>query len=184
MEIAPIGETFTGKTVKPFHSSIQPMHHYQATLQWTGNRGAGTADYKAYDRTHTLTIDHKPDILGSSDPSFRGDKTRHNPEDLLVCALAACHMLSYLHLCAVNGVVVTDYVDQATGSMQFNPDGSGRFTQVTLHPVVTVSREEMVDAARTLHGEAAKKCFIANSVNFPVGHQPTVRVAAQPAMPA
>jgi organic hydroperoxide reductase OsmC/OhrA len=160
------------------------MHHYKVTTQWTGNRGAGTADYKAYDRSHTLAIDHKSDILGSSDPSFRGDKTRHNPEDLLVCALSACHMLSYLHLCAVNGIVVTDYVDHATGGMELNPDGSGHFTQVTLHPVVTVSQEEMVDKARTLHGEAGKKCFIANSVNFPVLHQPTIRAAAQPGMPA
>jgi organic hydroperoxide reductase OsmC/OhrA len=151
------------------------MHHYQATLQWTGNRGAGTAGYGAYDRSHTLSIDHKPDLLGSSDPAFRGDPTRHNPEDLLVCALAACHMLWYLHLCAVSGVVVTDYVDQATGSMALDPDGGGRFTGVTLRPVVTVSREEMVDKALALHGEAGKKCFIANSVNFPVRHEPAVR---------
>ncbi|MBD0254630.1 MAG: OsmC family protein [Cytophagales bacterium] len=155
---------------------MQPMHHYKVTTQWTGNQGAGTADYRAYDRSHTLSVDHKPDILGSSDPSFRGDNTRHNPEDLLVGALSACHMLWYLHLCAASGVVVTDYADQATGSMEFNPDGSGHFTQVTLHPVVTVSREEMVDKARTLHEEANKKCFIANSVNFPILHQPTVRV--------
>jgi organic hydroperoxide reductase OsmC/OhrA len=153
------------------------MHHYQATIQWTGNRGAGTADYKAYDRSHTLSIPHKPDIMGSSDPSFRGDKTRHNPEDLLVCALSACHMLSYLHLCAVHKIVVIDYLDNATGRMQINPDGSGHFTEVVLHPVVTVTQESMTDQALELHEEAGKMCFIANSVNFPVLHQPTVRVA-------
>ncbi len=153
------------------------MHHYQATIQWTGNRGAGTADYKAYDRSHTLSIPHKPDILGSSDPSFRGDKTRHNPEDLMLGALSACHMLWYLHLCAAHKIVVTDYLDNATGSMQTNPDGSGHFTEVMLHPVVTVTQEAMVGTALELHEEAGKMCFIANSVNFPVGHQPTVRVA-------
>lgn len=149
------------------------QHHYKATIKWTGNKGAGTTSYRAYEREHTISIDNKPDISGSSDPAFRGDKTRHNPEDLLVSSLSACHMLWYLHLCADNGVVVVDYSDNATGTMQETEDGGGHFTEVTLNPVVTVTDKSMIDKANELHKKANELCFIANSVNFPVRHQPT-----------
>jgi organic hydroperoxide reductase OsmC/OhrA len=148
-------------------------HHYQSTVQWTGNKGAGTCDYASYERSHKIGIESKPDILGSSDPAFRGDKTKHNPEDLLVSSLSACHMLWYLHLCAQSGVVVLDYIDHATGIMTETENGGGHFTQVTLNPIVTVLEERMIDLANDLHAKANERCFIANSVNFPVYHKPT-----------
>ncbi len=151
-------------------------HRYLTTLRWTGNRGKGTADYRAYDRTHVIAIDGKADIMGSSDAAFRGDPAMHTPEDMLVASLSACHMLWYLHLCAVNGVVVTDYHDQATGVMEENADGSGQFTTVTLYPRVTVATPEMAERAHSLHQEANAKCFIARSVNFDVRHQVEVYV--------
>lgn len=151
---------------------MKGQHHYTTTLQWTGNTGSGTSHYRQYERSHTISIEQKPDILGSSDPAFRGDKTRHNPEDLLVSSLSACHMLWYLHLCSEHGVVVTGYIDVATGTMQEAEDGSGRFTEVTLNPVVTVTHAAMVDKANALHEQANKMCFIANSCNFPVRHRP------------
>src|SRR5688572_6422392 len=152
------------------------MHHYHATTRWVGNRGSGTTDYKSYDRNHDIKIDGKQPLLCSSDPGFRGDKTRHNPEELLVASLSGCHMLWYLHLCAVNGVVVTEYTDEASGKMEENPDGSGQFTEVLLKPNVTVLEQGMIEKANTLHHEANKMCFIARSVNFPVKHQPVARV--------
>lgn len=154
------------------------QHQYRATITWTGNRGQGTADYKSYDRSHVVSTEGKSNIAMSSDPAYRGDKTKHNPEDLLVSALSGCHLLWYLHLCAVNGVVVLEYVDHATGTMQENPDGSGQFTEVTLHPTVTIKDESMMDKAIALHHDAHQMCFIARSVNFPVRHTPTVVVAA------
>jgi len=153
-------------------------HHYKATTIWVGNRGKGTLDYKAYDRDHDIHIDGKPDLLCSSDPSFRGNKTRQNPEELLVASLSGCHMLWYLHLCAVNGVVVVDYRDEATGVMEENKDGSGQFVEVTLHPEVTVTDQSMVEKANDLHHQANKMCFIARSVKFPVHHKPVAKVAA------
>lgn len=149
-----------------------PLHHYRATTQWTGNRGTGTSDYKAYDRNHTIDVTGKELLQCSSDPAFRGDKTRHNPEDLLVASLSSCHMLWYLHLCAVNGVVVTEYLDDAHGVMEENTDGSGQFTEVVLRPRVTVEDEAMIAKANKLHHDANKLCFIARSVNFPVHHEP------------
>jgi len=148
------------------------LHHYNATTIWVGNKGKGTADYKAYDRNHDIAINGKPVLTCSSDPSFRGDKTRHNPEELLVSSLSGCHMLWYLHVCSVNGVIVTAYTDKATGEMEESADGSGVFTSVTLNPQVTVAKVDMIAKANALHAEANKMCFIARSVKFPVHHNP------------
>ncbi|MCX8999170.1 OsmC family protein [Rhizobiaceae bacterium BDR2-2] len=142
-------------------------HHYAVKLVWTGNRGEGTANYRAYGRDHVVSASGKPDIPGSSDPAFRGDAARWNPEDLLVASLSACHKLWYLHFCAVNGIVVTAYEDDAEGTMVTDADGGGRFTGVTLKPVVTISAGDP-EKALALHHDAHEKCFIANSVNFPV----------------
>lgn len=154
-------------------------HYYNATLTWTGNRGTGTSEYRAYERSHDIDIKGKPTIEGTSDSAFRGDPTKHTPEDMLVSSLSSCHMLWYLHLCAVNGVIVTDYVDQATGVMEENKDGSGQFIGVALNPVVTVASADMVERALALNHDATRKCFIARSVNFDVYHKPQVLVAGE-----
>jgi organic hydroperoxide reductase OsmC/OhrA len=148
-------------------------HRYQVQLEWTGNRGSGTEHYRAYGRDHLLKVNGKTDLLGSADPSFLGDPTRHNPEEMLVAALSACHMLWYLHLCADAGIVVTDYRDAATGIMEETRDGGGHFLEVTLYPVVSITDKRRTEEARTLHDAAHDKCFIANSCNFPVKHRPS-----------
>lgn len=153
-------------------------HHYQVTVRWTGNLGAGTADYRAYGRNHEIEIPGKPGLAGSSDPAFRGDAARHNPEDLLVASVSACHMLWYLHLCATAGVVVTDYRDEATGEMALAADGAGRFTGVTLRPHVAIAAGSDATRAVALHEDAHRKCFIANSVNFPIAIEPMVTAGA------
>ncbi|MGV1870331.1 OsmC family protein [Agrobacterium rosae] len=142
-------------------------HHYKVQITWTGNKGTGTSGYREYDRSHAISADGKPDIAGSSDPAFRGDATRWNPEELLLASVSACHKLWYLHFCAVSGVVVTDYVDAAEGTMVLAKDGAGHFTEVVLKPIVTISKGDP-QTALELHEEAHEKCFIANSVNFPI----------------
>ncbi len=151
------------------------VHHYSLTIKWNGNSGQGTSSYRSYERSHIILAENKPEITASSDPAFRGDKTKYNPEELLVASLSSCHMLSYLHLCAEAGVTVVEYSDQATGTMVETPDGGGHFSEVTLYPVVTVAEAAMVDKANELHHQANKLCFVANSCNFPVHHQPTCR---------
>ncbi len=151
-------------------------HNYKLALKWTGNKGSGTSGYRAYERSHTISIDSKPDILTSSDPVFRGDKTKHNPEELLLASLSSCHMLAYLHLCAVNKIIVMEYTDNAEGSMIETPDGGGHFTEVILHPVVTVKEKSMLDKANELHSKANELCFIAQSVNFPVHHKADCKI--------
>ena len=148
------------------------MHTYDVTVTWIGNDGPGTATYRSFRRDHVVDSSGRPTIDGSSDPAFRGDADRWNPELLLVAALSDCHLLAYLHLCAVNGVVVTGYRDEATGTMEQVGDG-GRFIEVVLHPVVTVADESMIERANALHHDAHASCFIAGSVNFPVRTEPT-----------
>ncbi|RYC17869.1 OsmC family protein [Ciceribacter ferrooxidans] len=148
-------------------------HEYSTTVTWIGNRGTGTSGYRDYSRDHVIAAGAKPDIPGSADPAFRGDAERWNPEDLLVASVSACHKLWYLHLCAVNGVVVTAYEDHAEGLMVTEEDGSGRFAEVVLRPRVTISSGDRERAA-SLHHDAHEKCFIANSVNFPVRCEPVI----------
>ncbi|MBS9533378.1 OsmC family protein [Mycobacterium sp. M1] len=151
-------------------------HSYTVAVTWTGNRGTGTSGYRAYDRDHEVHADGCPTILGSADPDFRGDPARWNPEQLLLASLSQCHMLWYLHLCAVNDVIVVSYVDHPFGTMADTGDG-GHFTGAVLRPQVTVTSAAMAEKAVALHAEAHRACFIANSVNFPVTHEPVVTVA-------
>jgi organic hydroperoxide reductase OsmC/OhrA len=155
-------------------------HRYAVTVTWTGNTGSGTSDYRSYERRHEISAGaRKPVIPGSSDPAFRGDPSRWNPEELLVASVSACHKLWYLHLCADASIVVLNYVDRAEGIMQEDADGSGRFERVILRPEVTIAPGSDVSKARELHHLAHAKCFIANSVNFPVEHEPEVTTAAE-----
>jgi len=154
---------------------MKGQHLYKATIRWTGNNGEGTINYRAYKRDHIISIENKSDIFGSSDPAFRGDTTRYSPEDLLVSSLSGCHMLWYLHLCAEAGVIVVDYVDNATGIMIETSDGGGHFIEVTLNPIVTVKEVFMIEKANKLHKKANELCYVANSVNFPVYHNPKTK---------
>jgi organic hydroperoxide reductase OsmC/OhrA len=137
-------------------------HGYEVEVAW----GGATTGYRDYSRAHEVTVEGKPAIPGSADPAFRGDRDRYNPEELLVAALAQCHMLWFLHLATDAGIVVTSYRDRAVGTMVEDADGGGRFTSVTLRPAVTVhsGHERLAE----LHERAHHRCFVANSVNFPV----------------
>jgi organic hydroperoxide reductase OsmC/OhrA len=148
-------------------------HFYAVSLEWTGDRGSGTSDYKSYGRDHIIRSEGKHDIEGSSDRAFRGDTDRWNPEEMLLAALSQCHLLSYLHVAASHGIVVVGYTDNATGTMEQTSDGGGHFVSATLRPRVTIAGGDL-ELAQSLHSEASKKCFIAASVNFPVGHEPTI----------
>jgi organic hydroperoxide reductase OsmC/OhrA len=160
---------------------VEIQHSYEVAVEWQGNRGTGTSDYKSYGRELLVTAAGKPDIAGSADRAFRGNAERWNPEDLLLAALSQCHLLSYLHVATSHGIVVTAYSDSASGVMQQTADGGGHFVSVTLRPVVTIApgndAEVQLELARSLHHEAGEKCFIAASVNFPVHHEPVVRLS-------
>lgn len=147
------------------------QHRYTVTVEWTGNRGEGTTSYRSYDRDHEVRAEHVPSIAGSADPTFRGNPSRWNPEQLLVAAASQCHMLSYLHHAAVNDLVVTAYVDHPTAVMTEDGDGGGRFSEIVLHPLVTITDPDKVELAERLHHDANRSCFVAASLAVPVAHE-------------
>ena len=151
------------------------QHSYEVRMQWTGNDGIGTKTYTSYRRDYAIISEGKPEIPGSSDPNFRGDPSRYNPEELLVASLSSCHMLWYLHLCAVNHISVLEYHDAASGMMRENNDGSGEFVRVVLKPTVKVSAGDDRAKATELHHQAHRLCFIARSVNFAVEVEPEIK---------
>lgn len=154
-------------------------HSYSTKLVWEGNTGKGTASYSSYERTFSIRSGAKQPIVGSSDPSFRGNPNHHNPEEMLLMAISSCHMLWYLHLCSVNQITVVSYVDSASATMVENVDGSGAFSLAELFPIVEICEEEKTQLAKNLHSEANRMCFIANSCNFPISHHPEIILSSQ-----
>ena len=153
-------------------------HAYETRLDWEGETGEGTARYDGYSRRYRLRIAGKPDLAGSADPAFRGEAGLHNPEDLLVGSIAACHMLTYLALCARNGVSVQSYGDSSTGILRLDGEGGGRFEEVTLRPAVAILDESQSDLALKLHERAHELCFVARSCNFPIRCEPRIEPAS------
>ena len=152
-------------------------HQYELSVEWTGNEGNGTLDYKSYNRNHKISAEGKyAEIMASADPAFLGDRTKYNPEDLFLSSIAACHMLWFLHLCSSHKITVIAYLDNATGVMEEAPNGSGKFTKVRLNPQVKVAKESMIQKANDLHQEAGKMYFIANSCNFEIDYNPTTSI--------
>lgn len=153
-------------------------HNYKLTSVWNGNKGEGTKNVRAYDRSHTVSIQGKPELHLTTDNPAVGDKTKLNPEDLLVTAISSCHMLSYLYVCALEGIVIHNYIDNATGVMIENKAGGGSFKEVSLNPTFTVADENMKARAIELHHKAHEICYIANSVNFEVKCNPICNVVS------
>jgi len=153
------------------------QHIYQTSILWTGNKGTGTSAYRAYERTWDMAAEGKPVIACSNDPLLGGDASKYNPEDLLLAAVSSCHMLWYLHLCSDAGIVVESYHDKPEATGEMEPSGKGKFIAATLKPTIVISKGD-VETARSIHNEIHNFCFIARSVNFPVGIEPVIKLAA------
>lgn len=157
-------------------------HEYTTRVVWTGNRGEGTANYEAYDRNWNVEAPGKPNIACSNDPLLGGDPGLMNPEDMLLSALSACHMLWYLHLASVAGIVVLAYADDPIGVGETTPDGAGRFLNATLRPRITVVTGTDLGKADGVHKDVHKYCFIARSMAFPIGYKAKYVVRASAAL--
>ncbi|MGJ1283566.1 OsmC family protein [Sphingobacterium spiritivorum] len=155
---------------------MSKQHHYNVTVEWTGNTGQGTKSYTSYSRNHSIRSESKAIIEASSDPAFRGDPQRYNPEELLLSSVSSCHMLWYLHFCTQHNITVLTYTDQPEGTMLENEDGSGYFTGIILCPQIEIAEEDKVELAKDLHHKANTYCFIANSLNFKVEHDCIIKV--------
>lgn len=165
----------SGERVNYYRGMKNGEHSYRAHLIWDGNRGDGTTKYETYGREHRIEVAGKPVIQATADAAFRGDASQLNPEDLFLASISSCHMLSYLALCAKYRVNVLAYEDEATGTMQEDGRGGGKFVEVTLHPVVTIENPEQRERALQLHERAHEQCFIAASCSVPIHHEATVK---------
>ena len=152
-------------------------HEYTATIRWTGNTGDGTSSYKSYSRNWQLVTAGKAPVSCSNDPVLGGDPEKHNPEDMLIAAVSSCHMLWYLHLCALAGVNVISYEDAPLAIGELESSGAGRFKSITLHPNITISAKSDHQKAMALHAQVHQYCFIARSINFPVEIEPEISCA-------
>ncbi len=150
-------------------------HSYLLDIEWTGNKGQGTLDYRSYERSLVVKAEGKPDLLGSSDPLFLGDRSKWNPEELLIASLSSCHMLWYLHLCSTKKIIVVSYHDLPTAKLIIEAQGEGHFAEATLKPEIVITDASRIEEAIHLHEDAHKKCFIAKALNFPVHLAPQVR---------
>ncbi len=155
--------------------TAEKRHSYVVGIRWVGNLGSGSSSYTAYSRNFEVLSAQKPVVPGSSDPAFRGDPQRYNPEEMLVAALSSCHMLWYLHLCATGGIRVVAYEDRPNGIMVEVEAGGGYFESVVLRPEVVISSTSDKSKALEVHEEAHRRCFLANSMNFPIRTDATVR---------
>ncbi len=151
------------------------VHEFAARLVWSDSAGRGTADYASYSRRYRVLVTGKPELVGSADAAFRGEADKHNPEDLFLVAISACHMLTYLALCARKGIRVLAYEDEVRGALQLSADGGGKFEEVALHPRVTIMGHETAELAMELHDTAHELCFIARSCSVPIRHTPSVQ---------
>ncbi|MDX6190548.1 OsmC family protein [Flavobacterium sp. Fl-318] len=150
-------------------------HLFKATAKWTSKQNPELTS-RFYSKSHTISLEGKPILEVSAAKAFKGDPSLYNPEDLLLSSLVSCHMMSYLYVCSQNGIEVLAYSDNAEATLEVNPDGSGRFTEVRLNPKVTIANSDKVEVAVALHKKANQLCFIANSCNFPVVHHASCEV--------
>ena len=153
------------------------QYQFQSKIEWTGNTGSGTFDPRSYDRSHTISVPTKKQVIEASSSSFfRGDESKLNPQELFLSSIASCHLMKYLHYCAENGIIVLAYEDHAEATVEENEDGGGKFVSVLLKPKIIVSEQNMVSEAIELHKTIGDKCFVANSCNFPIACEPQVSV--------
>ncbi len=155
-----------------------PKHHYKLDVEWTGNSGKGTHDYRSYERSYLVSVEGEPSIEGFSDPKFLGDPTKYNPEELLLASLSSCHMLWYLYLCSENQIIVTNYQNHVLGEVDSSAPNGGRFVYAKLQPTITITHLDHIDLAKKLHKQAHQKCFIANSLNFSIDIAPKIQVVS------
>ncbi|WP_066220794.1 OsmC family protein [Formosa haliotis] len=125
-------------------------------------------------KTHQVFLEDGKHMEVSAAKPFKGDASKYNPEELLMAALSSCHFMSYKYVCDKAGILIKGYKDEVEGVLVLNADGSGAFTKITLKPTVILHDISQRDLAITLHDEASKLCFIANSCAFPIVYKPAI----------
>jgi organic hydroperoxide reductase OsmC/OhrA len=141
---------------------------FRTRVEWALAQGEDFAKGR-YVRGHAVAFEDGPQIRGTASPHVVGNRWAEagaaDPEQLLVAAVSACHMLSFLHVAREAGFVVTRYRDEAEGLLEKNAEGRFAVTRVALRPQLAWDGAGP-DAAELdrLHHAAHEACFIAASV--------------------
>jgi organic hydroperoxide reductase OsmC/OhrA len=140
------------------------MSDHHATVAW--KRQTGSFRYEDYNRDHTWTFENGLVVEASSAPRFLGSADRVDPEEAFVASISACHMLTFLAICARRRIIVDRYDDEAVGHLEPNAEKKLAITRVELHPRVTFAEghEPTPEALSVIHERSHRECFIANSV--------------------
>ncbi|MCB1030744.1 MAG: OsmC family protein [Acidimicrobiales bacterium] len=152
---------------------MEAVHHYFTRLTWKGSTGLG---YEHYDRGHSVVAPPAhADLAITSDPAFKGDSSRLNPEQLLLAAASSCQMLSFLAVASRARLDVVSYSDDATALMAAD-NGPMRITTIRLQPEVALvdTKPSRISDERLGHliEVAHKECFIANTLNCEISIDP------------
>jgi organic hydroperoxide reductase OsmC/OhrA len=150
-------------------------HRYTANCSWRGSTGEG---YERYTRAHDMSAPPAAATLElSSDPAFRGDPARLNPEQLLLMAASSCQMLSFLAIAARKRLNVVEYDDAAEGVMP-EDDKPVRITRILLKPRIVLEPPADPDTVRDMLELAHTQCFIANSLKSRIDIEPEIIIIA------
>jgi organic hydroperoxide reductase OsmC/OhrA len=139
--------------------------HYQVGVRWSREKRG------------VLVAGGKPDLEVASPPEFRGHPGIWSPEDLLVAAVNACTMTTFLSAMQRREIGLVSYESDAIGTLEL-ADGEFRFTRVVLRPRIVVRRPEDCAAALAAVREAETGCLIAHSIVAKVEVEPVIAVQA------
>jgi organic hydroperoxide reductase OsmC/OhrA len=149
-------------------------HVFETRLEYPADKAQKLPPDPDFSRDNRLIVEGHPEMPGALPAALGGHNRGYSPEDLMILSLSECHCLTYLRLAQKNRLAIRRYEDRATGRLGKNAAGMTQLLEVVLRPRVTVARGTDLAAARTLHERAHHHCFMANSVNFPVLHEPEI----------
>jgi organic hydroperoxide reductase OsmC/OhrA len=147
---------------------------FETLLRYPAVSGQKLPHDADFSRDNVMGAEGHPEIPGALPAQFGGHNRGYSPEDLMILSLSECHLLTYLRLAQKNRIAISSYEDRASGRLGKNAAGMTQLVEVVLRPRVTVARGTDVAAAKALHDRAHHHCFMANSVNFPVLHEPEI----------
>lgn len=122
-------------------------------------------------RRGTMAAPEHPPINVGSPPEFKGTADVWCPEEMLVGAVNACIMLTFLAYAQNRRLEVSAYESHAEGTLEHS-DGKYRVTRISLQPIVHLKTSEQTTLAEQIFKSAKEDCFISNSVTASVDLSP------------
>jgi organic hydroperoxide reductase OsmC/OhrA len=143
-------------------------HHYTVDLSWTEQRKGVLSSESLHQSFEVAT---PPDFP-------KGHQGIWSPEHLFIASASSCLMTTFLAIAENFKLSFISFVCPAEGQLD-TVEGLLVVSQITLKPIVSVSREEDIALAEKVLQKAKKACLIANSMKTTIFMKPTIEVIAQ-----